>query len=180
MTKKILGLTGPIASGKGTIKKYIEEKYGGKDCRFSTALRDILMRIGEETSRTNMQKISTILRQNFGQNILSKIIAKDVKNIDSNIVVIDGIRRLTDIEYLKDLNGFILISIQANTKIRYERMKIRNENKGDNEKSYEEFLKDHESDSDSDVPIVMSHATKTIDNNADFQSLYKQIDKLLK
>lgn len=181
MSKKIIGLTGPIASGKGTVKKYIEEKYGGKDCRFSTALRDIANRIGVETNRTNLQTVSEMLRKYFGQNILAKIISNDVKGLDSDIIVIDGVRRLADIEYLKDIPGFVLVKIDASPEIRYERMKKRNENKGDDQKTFEEFLADHtRSDSDSEVPIVMSHASKALDNNGDLQNLYRQIDELLK
>lgn len=179
MPKKIIGLTGPIASGKGTVKKYIEEKYGAKDCRFSTALRDILTRIGEEVSRENMQKMSTILRQNFGQNILAKIIAKDVEGLNSDIIVIDGVRRISDIEYLKDIPGFILISIDADPKIRYERMVNRNENKGESDKSFEQFLEDHKSDSDYEVPIVMKEASKHLDNNGNLENLKAQIDKII-
>lgn len=180
MPKKIIGLTGQIASGKGTVKKYLEEKYGARDCRFSTSLRDILLRIGEEISRENMQKISTVLRENFGQNILAKIIAKDIEKLDGDIIVIDGIRRISDIEYLKEMPGFVLIRISADPKIRYERMVKRNENKGDNKKTIEQFLKDHESDSDKEVPIVMGIATKHIDNNGDLENLYKQIDQIMK
>ena len=180
MQKKIIGLTGPIASGKGTVKKYIEEKYGGKDCKFSTVLRDVLNRIDEPISRESMQKMSFLLRENFGQNILAKAIAKDIKALDNNIIVIDGVRRLTDIDYLKDTHGFTLVKIDANPKIRYERMVIRNENKGDDKKTFEQFLNDHEADADREVPIVMSHASKALDNNGDLQNLYRQIDELLK
>jgi dephospho-CoA kinase len=179
MAKKIFGLTGPIASGKGTVKKYIEKKYGSKDCRFSTVMRDILIRIGEETTRENMQKMSTVLRQNFGQNILAKVIAKDVEKIDADIIVIDGVRRISDIEFLNQLPNFTLISIDADPKIRYERMVKRNENKGDDKKTYESFLKDHEADSDYEVPIVMKTAKKSLDNNGDLENLYKQIEQII-
>lgn len=180
MPTKIIGLSGPIASGKGTVKKYLEEKYGAKDCRFSTALRDILIRMGEEISRENMQKISSVLRQNFGQNILAKIIANDVKKIDSDIIVIDGVRRVSDIEYLKELPNFALVSIDAEPKVRYDRMVSRNENKGDDKKTMEQFLKDHESDSDFEVPIVMKEAKKHLNNNGDLENLKSQIDELIK
>lgn len=181
MTKKILGLTGPIACGKGTIKKYIESKYGGKDVRFSTALRDVCTRIGEEVNRNNLQTVSEMLREYFGQNILAKIIAKDIEKIDNEIIVIDGVRRLADIEYLKDMQGFTLIRIDAKPEIRYERMKKRNENKGDDKKTYEEFLNDHtRSDADSEVPIVMQHASVSINNDGDLENLYRQIDQILK
>ena len=50
MDKIIFGLVGPLASGKETVKKYLNEKYGGKDCKFSSILRDILSRLNIEIS----------------------------------------------------------------------------------------------------------------------------------
>src|ERR1035437_647794 len=100
MAKIILALTGPIASGKGTIKKYLVEKRGAKDCRFSTILRDVLNRLNVEVDRNNLIKLSTSLRETFGQDLLSKAIAKDAKNLDADIVVIDGVRRMEDVNHL--------------------------------------------------------------------------------
>jgi dephospho-CoA kinase len=180
MDKKIiLGLVGTLASGKETIKKYIVEKYNAKDCRFSTILRDAMNRTAIPISRENLQKFSTILRANFGENILAKAIAADASKLDADIVVIDGIRRFTDIEYLEKLFNFILIKIDADPKIRYERLKKRNENIDDDKKTFEEFLNDHEAEADKQIPEVMKAAKYFIDNSGSFENLYKQIDELL-
>ena len=42
-------------------------------------------------SRENLQKFSTLLRENFGENILAKAIANDASKLDAGIVVIDGV-----------------------------------------------------------------------------------------
>ena len=102
MAKIILGLVGPIASGKDTVKKYLEKKYGATGCRFSSILRDILERIDLPNSRENMQELSTILRQKFGEDILAKAIASDAIKLKSNIVIVDGVRRMADIKFLKN------------------------------------------------------------------------------
>lgn len=179
MDKIILGLVGPIACGKEITKKYLINKYGAKDCKFSSSLRDVLNRIGIPTSRENMQRLSTILRENFGEDLLSKIIATDSKNLDSSVVVIDGVRRPTDIKDLSELPNFFLVKIDADPKIRYERMKARNENPGDENKSYDDFIKDHESEADSLVPIIMKEAAYGIENNGSIDDLYKQIDEII-
>ena len=181
MDKKIIvGLTGPIASGKETVKKYLVEKYNAQDCRFSTALRDILNRAAIPISRDTMQRLSTALRANFGEDLLAKIIANDASKLGANIVVIDGVRRPTDIEYLDKLSNFFLIKIDADSKIRYERMKLRNENIGDDQKTFEEFMKDHEAEADSLVPRVMEIAKYAIDNSGSKENLYNQIDEIIK
>lgn len=179
MAELILGLTGPFASGKGTVKEYVIKKYGARDCRFSTILRDVLSRVDLPTSRDNLIKISTVLRQTFGEDLLAKAIAKDASNLDSKIVVIDGIRRMTDIGHLINLNHFVLVSVDADPKIRYERLVSRNENEGDGAKTFEGFLVDHERETEVTIPEVMSFAKEKINNDGDFDSLYKQIDTII-
>ena len=179
MSKIILGLVGSLASGKETTKNYLAEKYNAKDCRFSSILRDVLSRVAVPNSRENLQKVSTILRANFGENLLAKAIANDASKLDADVVVIDGVRRFTDIEHLKDLPDFILVKIDADPKIRYERMKLRNENEGDDKKTFEDFMKDHESEADKQIPEVMKTAKYSINNDGTFEDLYKQIDEII-
>jgi dephospho-CoA kinase len=180
MSKKIIiGLVGSLASGKETVKRYLAEKYNSKDCKFSAILRDVLARVDVINSRENVQKISTVLRANFGENLLAKAIAKDASKLDADIVVIDGVRRFTDIEHLNELPNFILVKIDADPKIRYERMKLRNENAGDDKKTFEEFLQDHEAEADKQIPEVMKTAKFSIENSGSFEELYKQVDELI-
>jgi dephospho-CoA kinase len=177
--KIVIALTGPIASGKDVTKKYIEEKYGAKSVKFSQILRDVLNRITVPLERENMQLLSTVLRQNFGEDVLARNIAEDAKKLDAQIVILDGVRRPADIEYAKQLAGFVLIKIDADPKIRFQRAVLRNENVGDSEKTFEQFLADHETEADKEVPIVMSQATFAFDNNGDFENLYRQIDEFM-
>ena len=179
MAKIILGLVGPIASGKDTVKKYLEKKYGATGCRFSSILRDILERIDLPNSRENMQGLSTILRQKFGEDILAKAIASDAIKLKSNIVVVDGVRRMADIKFLKNATGFALVAVNARPKIRYERLVKRGENAGDTKKTFKQFLKDHQYETELDVPMLMKKAKYKLDNDGSLADLCRQIDKLI-
>ncbi len=178
MPKLVFGFVGPLASGKAVCQKYLSEKYNADSARFSTSLRDILTRLSLPISRTNLQDLSLDLRTRFGGDILARVIAADVKNSPKDIVVVDGIRRLDDIISLKDLPGFYLISIDAAPEIRYERMKKRNENAGDAEKTFAEFLNDGKREAELQIPEVMAAARFHLDNNGDLPALYAQIDKI--
>lgn len=180
MAKIILGFAGLIACGKGTVNKYLVAKHQAKDFRFSSMLRDVLDRLYLPQSRENMQHLSIILRQTFGQDLLAKVMAKDIAKNEGRLVVIDGIRRLEDLKYLRKMPNFKLISLEMDAKLRYERLKIRGENPGDKTKTWEQFLHDHEVETEATIPEVMKQADVIIDNNGSLEDLYKQLDKLVK
>ncbi len=179
MKKTIIGLVGELASGKDVTKKYLEEHYGSSCHRFSTIMRDVLRRLYLPIVRENLQNISTVLRGHFGEDLFAKIIAEDVKNDPHEIIVIDGIRRDADIRYLKDLPGFVLVSLEVEAKTRYERLIKRQENADDASKTYEQFLTDGQKEAELEIPKVMAEANYRINNNGSFEELYKQIEAII-
>ena len=178
-TKKILAFTGLIASGKGTAAKYFIEKHKAVSFRFSTSMRDVLDRLYLEQSRKNMAEISLVLREAFGQNLFSKVIANDAAKSESELEVIDGVRRSYDLEALKKIEGFQLIGVEVDSKIRFERLKKRGENADDISKTWEQFQADHKLETEVYIPELLKQADVTIDNNGSLEDLYKQLDKLV-
>lgn len=179
MKKIILGLVGEVASGKDVTKKYLEENYGASCHRFSTILRDVLGRLYLPIVRENLQDLSTMLRERFGADIFAKILTEDVKNDPHEIIVVDGIRREADIMYLKNLDGFTLLSIEVEAKTRYERLIKRQENADDASKTYQQFLIDGQKEAEIKISEVMAGANYKIDNNGSPENLYKQIEKII-
>ncbi|HYE60206.1 MAG TPA: AAA family ATPase [Candidatus Kapabacteria bacterium] len=178
--KVILGFSGLLASGKGTAAKYLEEKHGASTYRFSTMLRDALDRFYLPHTRDNLIKISEILRGTFGEDLMAKTMAGDVEKDPNPLVVVEGIRRMADIEYLKRIPGFVLVEIGADPKIRYDRLIQRSENADDKTKTYEAFLQDHERSTEKSIPEVLTHATEHVDNNGSMEDLHTQLDTLAK
>jgi len=178
--KKIIGLAGEIASGKGTVAEYIKNNYRGSLYRFSTILRDILDRLYLKQSRENMQKLSTAMRENYGQDLFSKVLNKDIKNDSAEIIVIDGIRRESDIKCLKKMDEFKLVYIEVDIKTRHRRITNREENSDDKNKSFEQFSKDHSGEAEAQIKGLKNIADEVIDNNGSLDELYKQVDEILK
>lgn len=177
--KIIFGFVGLIACGKGAAAKYLAEKYGASTYRFSTILRDILQRLHLEESRDNLVNLSECLRRAFGQDLLAKIIARDAVSDPKPMVVVEGIRRIEDIKYLSELPSFVLVEIAATPEVRYQRLVQRGENVDDRNKTYEEFLTDHEQPTEATIPAVIKLAKKHMDNNGSPEDLQKQIDALV-
>ncbi|MFZ3077966.1 MAG: AAA family ATPase [Candidatus Aenigmatarchaeota archaeon] len=175
----ILGFAGEIASGKGTAAKHLVDKYGSGYFRFSTILRDVLKRMHLEESRENTQKLSTLMRQNFGEDILSKVISKDVLNDRHDIIAVDGVRRLSDIKYLKDVPVFRLVYIEADIEKRFERIVKRGENVDDKSKTLEQFKKDNEGEAEAQIKGLKAHADFVVDNNGAIAELYGKIDGIV-
>lgn len=179
MSKLIFGITGQIAAGKDTVANYIISKTNAKTFKFSQVLRDVLKRIHQESTRDNMQKLSTYLRQNFGEDILAKIIYEDIKSSNDEVIVIDGVRRYADIESLKQLDGFKLVYVDTSLENRYIRITQRMENADDKTKTFDDFKKDNEQEAESQISDLKNIADIIIDNNGSVEELYKQIDGIV-
>ncbi|PIT88490.1 MAG: hypothetical protein COU29_01765 [Candidatus Magasanikbacteria bacterium CG10_big_fil_rev_8_21_14_0_10_36_32] len=178
--KIIFGFTGQLSCGKGTAAKYLEQKYNAQTYRFSTKLRNLLDAIYIEHSRDAMIKMSEAVRSIFGEDILAKAMAKDAANDSNPIVVVEGIRRPADIEFLKELPNFILVEIFAEPETRYQRLIKRRENSDDNSKTYKQFLADHQRPTELSISQVTPEAVEHIDNNGTVEDLNKQLDVLIK
>lgn len=178
MAKLIIALLGPIASGKGVTEEYICRKYKATSFKFSSPLRSVLNTLNIEASRENLQNLSLDLRNRFGKDLLAKVIASSASLADSEIVVIDGARRLADISSLLKLPEFKLISIKANSKIRYNRVCARNENSGDKTKTLTQFKSDEKRESERDILKLSEISHYEIINESDIGSLYRQIDNI--
>jgi len=179
MEKKVIGIAGEIASGKGTVAKYLVEKYGASTYRFSTVLRDIVKRMYLDESRENLQKISTLMRDNFSDDVLSMVIYKDVEKDSNKIVAIDGVRRMGDVVFLEKIPEFKLIYIEADIKKRYDRIIKRDENTDDKEKTFIEFSRDNRREAETQIKYLKDEAAFVVDNNGTLEELYAQIDKII-
>lgn len=178
--KLILGFSGEIASGKGTAAKYLVERHGAVTFRFSSMLRDVLRRLHLAEDRETMQALSTWIRKTFGEDTLAKVMFQDAKNSAANLVVIDGIRRLEDIKYLREIPEFKFCFISAPMKTRHERLIRRGENADDTTKTYEQFQKDHEAEPEREIAKLEAFASEVIDNSGTLPELERTLDGIVK
>ncbi|MEA3323074.1 MAG: hypothetical protein U9Q12_02530 [Patescibacteria group bacterium] len=177
--KIIIGSVGEIASGKGAISKYLLTQYHATEYRFSDILKDILIRVHLDVVRENLAKLSFGLRKYYGQDILAYALAQDIKDADTQIISVDGIRRVADLKYLKEMDNFVLVYVEADLEKRYERLIGRTEKQDDQNKTFEEFKKDHELETEVSIRELKDVADVIIDNNGTVEELHKQIDKLI-
>ncbi|OGH64755.1 MAG: hypothetical protein A2821_01205 [Candidatus Magasanikbacteria bacterium RIFCSPHIGHO2_01_FULL_41_23] len=178
--KIILGLAGEMAAGKSTVTEYLKEKHNAVTFRFSDMLRDILKRIHVEPERANLQSLSTFVRQTYGEDIMSKVIAQDVAASNASIIITEGIRRPSDIVYLRKLESFHMIAINTNERTRFERIIQRHENPDDAQKTWEEFQAEGQQESEQKIKEIAAETDFTIDNNGTKEELFAQIEEIIK
>lgn len=175
----IIGLVGEMAAGKTTITEHLKAQYGATTFRFSTMLRDVASRMHLEQNRSNLQTLSTTIRQAFGDDIMSKVIAKDVAEAAGEVIVVEGIRRPSDATYLKELPNFHIISINVDERTRYERITERSENPDDQTKTWEEFQAEGQQESEQKVKEIAATADFQVNNDGNLDATLAQVDDIV-
>ena len=180
MPSCIIGLVGQAGCGKGTIARYLKEHNGATTFSFSTSMRDVLRRLHLAETRDHLVKVSEVLREGFGEDLFSRVIAEDAREAKTDLVVIEGIRRPMDLATLSPLPHFVLVAIDVSDQVRYERMRGRGQNAGEKEMTWEQFLAEEQRSTEISIPAVMKEATHRLRNDGTVEELAEQIESLLK
>ncbi len=178
--KKVIGIAGNIGAGKGTITRYLIEKYGAKAVAYTNILKDVLDRLYLPNERKNLARLAEALRDAFGGDILSRVLEQDIQKKEAELVVFDGIRKKAELDYFKNkIDNFIFVFVDAPMEVSYERLIKRGEKTDDNSKTFEEFKKDHQRPADKDVPKLKQYADFVIDNGGGLEETYRQINEMM-
>lgn len=116
-----LGLTGPIASGKGEITKILISR-GFSYISLSDIVREEARKRNVEMSRENLQNLGNSLRKEFGAGVLGRIVRERIEKEPEKDWVIDGIRNPYEVEELRKMNDFYLVAVTAPLEILVERV----------------------------------------------------------
>ena len=118
----IIGLTGKNAAGKGEVAGFLQDK-GFYVYSLSDVLREELKTRGEEPTRENLVRIGRELRGENGDGYLAERVLARTQP-DKNYVV-DSFRHPAEIAVFRRDPRYRLLLIEANPKIRFERIRQR-------------------------------------------------------
>jgi len=176
----IIGLTGTKGSGKGTVADYLVSK-GFHYFSLSEIVREEARKKYATPMAKQLIETGNLLRETGGPGILSEMLLPQIK---LGNYVIDGIRNPAEVEVLRQLKGFVLISVDADRKTRYERIVSRG--REDKPKTYKDFVEIDERDlgknepqSGQRVKDTMSLADAIIINEGSIQELQWKVDAVL-
>ena len=173
----VMGISGLPGSGKSLVSDMACEK-GAIIVSMGDIIREEAKKRGESTKDTAKN-----LRKEHGEYIVSELTIKKIKKLEEegidNTIIVEGIRSHHEVEMFKEnFDNFIILSIFANPKLRFER--LLNRMREDDSTDYKEFQRRDQMELDFGIGNVISLSDKLIINESDMESYEQKIDEFLK
>lgn len=173
---RIMGISGLSGSGKALISEMATER-GAMIVSMGDIIRREAKKRGETTKETSQN-----LRREYGDYIVAELTIKEIQKIldegfESSIIV-DGIRSPHEVKLFKEnFEDFMVLSVFANQKIRFERIKARK--RDDDTTDISTFNERDQRELEFGIGDVISLSDKIIINESDLKSYENKINKFL-
>ena len=179
---KIIGITGTMGAGKGTIVEYLISTHGF----VHYSVRGYLIKVIEQrempVNRDSMVIVANDLRANNKPSFIADELYKEAL-LNGKNCIIESIRTVGEVTELQSKGNFNLFSVDADRKTRYERIVKRGSET--DLVSYETFAENEEREMTATDPnkqnigACMKLADYHFTNNETFDNLYVQVDLAL-
>ncbi|HEX3099627.1 MAG TPA: AAA family ATPase [Patescibacteria group bacterium] len=179
----IIGITGTIGSGKGTVVDYLVNKYGFTHYSVRAFLSEEVARRGMPDTRDSMHIVGNSLRTEFGPASTANTLYERALQNGGNAVI----ESLRNIEEIKSLQAkpqpCLVLAVDADQKVRYDRVMLRKSST--DHVSFEKFQTDEAREMvDADpngmnIAQCMQMADAHLNNDGDIEALHAAIDKIV-
>ncbi len=177
----IIGITGTLGAGKGTVVEYLKTK-GFRHFSARSFFVEEINKRGLPVNRDTMVEVANDLRAKNGPGYFTQEAMKRA-GAEGGDVVIESIRSLGEAQYLKE-HGAALWAVDADIKSRYERITLR---ASETDKiSFEKFAADEQKEMHNDDPTkqniagVIAMSDAVLMNDATQEELFAQVEEALK
>lgn len=172
----VVGVMGEKAGGKETFGNILIRLATCDDLsivryHFSDILNETLDKWSIVPSRENLQKLAQTMDNAFGKGTLTNAVRQRLLGEQADVVIVDGIRWLTDEIMIRNFPNNLLIYITADVNERYQRSLRRISRAGESEKSLKQFLKEEQASNEIFIPEIGSRADLKIDNSGFLEEL---------
>ena len=177
----IIGITGTIGAGKGTVVEYLKSK-GFVQYSSSKLLGELVEKEGNPKTRDFLSPMATRLQLEYQGGVVEKNYRERYLIEKPTNAIFEAIHRQSEANFLRSVGG-IIIGVDADLEKRFARTKIRMEGEKD-EKDFEDFKKQSALEDegkgarDNNIRAVINSAEYKLVNNATIEELQAQIDAL--
>jgi dephospho-CoA kinase len=175
----IVGITGTLGAGKGTVVEYLVKKKDFVHFSVRGYLSGELDKRSMPVNRDTLTAVGNELRAKHGPaHIIEELY--ELAREKGQACIIESIRTPGEIASLRAKQGFVLLAVDADPRIRYNR--IRKRNSETDRVSYLTFLQNEEREMHSEDPNKQNlaecirQADFLISNNGDMATLNLQIE----
>lgn len=178
----IIGITGTLGAGKGTIVDYLVKTKGFKHYSVRAFLIEEIQKRGLLVNRDSMVSVANELRAKHSSAYIVEQLYVQAKASNQNCVI-ESIRTLGEVIALQNKGHFYLFAVDAMRDIRYARIQSR-QSETDNI-SFEIFLQNEEREMQSadpnkqNISACINMADFVFNNNDTIDNLNKQVEGVL-
>ena len=180
----VIGITGSLGGGKGTVVDYLISKHGFAHYSSSGLLTEMLEERGEVVDRDGMNRIANELRAKNPAGVPAETFAKYEEEDGESDAILESLHSVPEVEFIKSVGG-VVIAVTADSDIRYERILSRGSVKDNVTK--EQFIAQQEREEKGSTDLNKSNIFDTIkaadfviENNGTLEELQAKVDEILK
>jgi dephospho-CoA kinase len=178
----IIGITGTLGAGKGTIVDYLVKQHGFKHFSVRGYLTSIILERELPLNRDSMVIVANELRANHSPSYIAEQLLAQATATGGNCII-ESIRTVGEVTALRERGGFYLFAVDADPQLRYKRILQRGSET--DHISYETFTQNEQREMTSTDPSKQNLAAcrdmsdYRFDNNFSFDKLYRQVEDTL-
>jgi dephospho-CoA kinase len=178
----IIGVTGTLGSGKGTVVDYLVRDKKFRHFSVSGFMKSVAEGRKIAPSRMVYQNIGNEYRSKSPTKLIEDTITYWGGSGESDDYVVESLHTIPEVEYVQSRGG-VVIAVDADLPTRYERILKRGSEK--DQTTFEEFAEHERAELRSDDPNknnltwTMAAADHKIQNNGTLEELYRQVDAVL-
>lgn len=180
---RIIGITGTLGAGKGTVVDYLKQEYGFVHFSVREFLKKEVAHRGMPQNRDSYTFVANELRAQHTPSYITDQLYCQAEALGKN-AVIESIRTPGEIDALEKKPNFQLWAVDAKPAVRYDRVVLRNSET--DHIDYDTFLSNERREMFSDDPnkqnlsVCIQRAKAVLHNDGTREELYAQVDAILK